>query len=809
MARIAFRDLWAGRRHIVLAVLSLAIGVGAMTAARALAFELSRRLNGDMRNWIAADAVVTLRQALTEEQRAEIGKAARRGFAETESLETYSLASSDEAADPAVVSVRCVDPRYYPWYGTVGLEPAGPLSAALAPDAAAVSRPLAERLAVSPGGRFLLNGVPFRVAAILTAEPDRFASAPNPYPRVLLSEAAFARSGIAVRGNAILWRLLFRVPPAADIAQFKAQLRGVFPDGQIVGYRDHSDARVAVAFDAALTHLDLAAWAALALGALGMAVVIYLHLRQRLDTVAILKMVGARWRQILSVYLLEVGAVSLAGSALGAALGLPLARLGPLLARNLLPFPLAVPWRWTLAAEAAGFGVLCSLAAAAVPLVAVRTTAPFLLLRRDVERRANPAARLAAIVPALAMAALAPWLLHSARAGAAFLLGLAACGLVLWGVGHVVLRAVGPRNLSRPGHHGASRFAALSLGVMLVTASWLGPAAVGRAIQESLPLPGADLFLFGLGPGQTDALRQFLASDADVTRPAEVLPVVILRLSKVRGFAPASTIPERWAATCSSARPAIALTAGRWWRPDASPPEVVLAESAARTLGVRPGQSLEFYSNDRTVAARVTGVRRLDAVDELLGGVLFPCTAFDGLSVSYEAGVATRSGRAEAVRRRVAARFPSVPVVSRQELAAVVQSVSNDALWMLRAVALLILAEGTMVLVLIGLAQERTRAREIAILKSLGARPGQLRRALAAEWFWLGALAGAAGGLAGAGFAALLLSIAFRKPVAAWDTGVFAGVIVLSVLAALAAGWASSAALLRRKPLAILREEWS
>ena len=61
-----------------------------MSAARVVASEFTRRLSGDMRQWIAADVAVTLRQPPSEEQRGEIDDLARQGIQETESLETYT-----------------------------------------------------------------------------------------------------------------------------------------------------------------------------------------------------------------------------------------------------------------------------------------------------------------------------------------------------------------------------------------------------------------------------------------------------------------------------------------------------------------------------------------------------------------------------------------------------------------------------------------------------------------------------------------------------------------------------------------------
>jgi putative ABC transport system permease protein len=822
---IAWRDLWTGRRHFAVGLAALAVGVAAMNASRALGGEFSSRLNGDLRQWIAADATVTLRQPPSEEQDGETVKLAREGIELTESLETFSMASSDQAADPVLVSVKSVDARRYPWYGSVELEPHLPLAEALRPDTLVVSRTLADRLAVAPGNRMLLNGVDFRIAAILSREPDGMAAAPHAVPRVMLSSAAFARARIVLQGNAITWRLLFRIPPGSDAGGLKTRLQQAFPDGQVADYRDHGDPRAAAALNAALTYLDLTAWTAFALGSLGVALVIYLHLERRLDTIAAMRVLGGRWGQILAVYLMEIGCLSLAGCAIGVAMAVPLERAFLWMIRGPLPVA-ALPWRWSQASEGVGLGVLSSLAAMAVPLVAVRTTAPMQVLRRLVEH--SPArrrmGRLAAFLCLLGIVALAVWMVRTWQAGATFLFGMSAGGVILWGTGHGLLRLLrwtagrwnrrlpiawfhGMMNLSGPGRRGVSRFVALAVGVMVVVASWLGPAEVVRAVEQSVPLPGADLFVYGLGPGQTGPLRELLRADPDVNPRVELLPVIILRLAKVDGAPVPADAPERWVATCSTGTPSGPLSAGRWWRAGAAAPEAVMAKSLAGIIGVAVGGTVEFWADGRAIPARIVGLRRLDAIEEQRGGLVFPCSAFTGLNVSYEAAIKVGNSRAEEVGRMVAARYPNVQAISRRELVAAIQSVAHDAIRILRAVALLILAAGTAILIVMVLAEERTRSREIAILKALGAGPSQVRNGLLAEFAWLGVLAGASGGVMGSLFASLLLSAIFRKTTAAWDLRVVAGATVLGALIAVAAGWASTAGAVRQRTFAILRDE--
>jgi len=813
--KIAWRDLWSGRRHFVVALTTLAVGVGAMSAARSVGDAFSRRLNGDMRQWIAADLAVTLRQPPSEEQRGELDELARQGIEETDSLETYTMASSDQAADPVLISIKSVDPRRYPWYGRVELEPALPLGEALQPDTAVVSRTLAERLSVAPGNRILIDGVDFRVAALIAGEPDRFAAAHNAYPRVMLSGDAFDRSRIARQGNSISWRLLFRIGAGHGTAGLKARLLQVFPDAQVVDYRDRGDPRAAAALNAAVTYLDIAAWNALVLGSLGVAMVIYLHIEQRLDTVAVMKVLGGRWSQILVVYLLEIGGLSLAGCAIGAVLAIPLERIFLLLSRGQSLVPVAIEWRWAQAGQAVGLGMLASLMAAAMPLAAVRAAPPLLVLRRHVQR---PAARWRiGLLSLLGMLVLAGWMANSWKAGAVYLFGKAGGALTLLGAGYGLVRLLrraarhwkiqGLMNLGRPGLHGETRFLALAFGIMGVTVSWLAPAAVIRAIEQSLPLPGADLFVFGFGPDQKGPLIDLLRRNPDVKQPVELLPLVVLRLAKVAGAPAPASAPERWAATCSSAAPSAPLSAGRWWQPGAAAPEAVMSQSLAAMLGVKVGQTIEFRSSGRAFPARIVGLRRMDAIEEQRGGLVFPCTAFAGLSVSYGAGISVRNARADAVRRAISASFPSIAVISRRELAAAIESVASDAIWSLREITLLILIAGTGILILMVLAEEKTRTREIAILKALGARPSQVRNGMLAEFAFLGALAGSSGGVMGSLFASLLLSVIFRKLAPAWDARVLMGATALGVATGVAAGWASIMRTVRQKPFAILRNE--
>ena len=67
----------------------------------------------------------------------------------------------------------------------------------------------------------------------------------------------------------------------------------------------------------------------LIIGALGVGTAMRAHIQQRMDSIAIMKCIGARSSQIMRIYLLQTIALGLAGGLLGVAFGLVVQRVFP------------------------------------------------------------------------------------------------------------------------------------------------------------------------------------------------------------------------------------------------------------------------------------------------------------------------------------------------------------------------------------------------------------------------------------------------------------------------------------------------
>ncbi len=232
-----------------------------------------------------------------------------------------SMASSTTSLDPLLVAVKAVDPSKYPFYGDVVLQPAMPLRDALTDSTVAVGDDLLLRLHLKTGDAIKLGNSTFRIAAVVTDEPDRLTGSFAAGPRILISQHALAGTGLLAPGTRATRRLLFKLQPTASgqpasdahVAELRSQLETILPEAQISDYRE-ANPSITRALDGATGLLSLMSLVALVLGAVGVAMAMRAHLQQRLDSIAIMKSLGAGSSQIIRIYLLQTLLLGLGGA---------------------------------------------------------------------------------------------------------------------------------------------------------------------------------------------------------------------------------------------------------------------------------------------------------------------------------------------------------------------------------------------------------------------------------------------------------------------------------------------------------------
>ena len=298
--RIASRELRSSRGKFLFVILSVAIGVAALTGVRGFSASFRSTLLTRARAIMAADLSARMFQQPTAEEQKGLDEIRASGVEITPVTELLSMASSPKTLDPLLVSLKAVDPSMYPFYGSVDLAPTAKLGAVLGPRTVVVADDLLVRLHMQVGDELKLGDKLFRIASVVSNEPDRLSGSFAAGPRVLISREGLESSGLLAPGSHAGQRYLFKVPAPRSgaaisdsaVAELKMRLERLLPEAQVIDYRETNPA-LTQGLDRATSLLSLMSLVALVLGAVGVAMAMRAHLQERMDSIAIMKSLGA------------------------------------------------------------------------------------------------------------------------------------------------------------------------------------------------------------------------------------------------------------------------------------------------------------------------------------------------------------------------------------------------------------------------------------------------------------------------------------------------------------------------------------
>jgi putative ABC transport system permease protein len=838
--RMAVRETRASWRRLLFFFLCIAIGVGAIAALRSIIQNVRGVLAGQARTLIAADVLVSSGAPLTPAVRKALdARAAAAGITgRTESIETATMVrpADPDKAVARMVELRGVQPGF-PLYGTLELRGGIPYRPDLLRDRGALVRPeLLTQLGVREGDQILIGTLPFTIRGVIEHEPGRRVGGFSLGPRVLIEFAAVEKAGLISFGSRARYQVMFKV----DERRLDPLMRGLRSDFRNTfvsarSYRSTED-EIGQDLERAENYLSLVGLVVVVLGGIGVSSVTRVFVDQKLKSIAVLKCVGASTRQVLSVYLLQVMVLGLAGSLMGLALGrLALAAAPAELGTAGATLPLSHALSPGAMFQAVGIGLMVSLLFSLVPLLRVRHIRPSLLLRQQDGGAGRPdwVRTIVAALVGAALVALAGWQAGSWRVGGAVCGGFAAVALVLHVAGWALVRATAPLararsfavrhavlRLNRPGNQTRVVLLAVGLGAFFI----IGIRGVQSNLLRDFALDvGAqtpDLFLIDIQADQVTGLGQFLRERTGHT--PRVIPVLRARITQVRGKDVTLENLEEVRGRGSLAReytvtyrPTIEanerVVAGRFW--DGTPssrPEISIEQGIRERFRINIGDDVRFDVLGQPIVARVTSVRQVNWRDSRAGGFMFVfrpgvLEAAPHGFISPVRGPADLEARAR-MQRDLVAMFPNVSVIDIRELLDTVRGVVANVTLGISAVGGLVLFTGVLILVGAVAMTKYRRVYEAAILKTLGASSRLVGSVLIVEYGLLGLLAGVVGAAGGAALSWSISRYVIESPWRPPYVETALGIVVTAVLVAVV-GLVASLDVLRRKPLATLRAE--
>jgi len=800
------RDLKSGELAVLL--LALLVAVGSLTAVGFFTDRIGRAVSQQSGEVLAADLRLESPRPIDKSHDAE---ARRRGLEVARILSMPSVVFHGEAS--SLVALRAVG-EGYPLRGRLKIAdvpfgPARPTDAIPGPGQAWADSRLLARLGVPVGATLAVGAHEVTVTQVLDYRPDQGAGFSDLSATLMINLADVPATELIQPGSRASRAVLFAGDPQ-DVAGFREYLERHKARGERLQSIEDASPQIRASSERAGRFLSLASLVSVLLAAVAVAMAARRYAARHLDSVALMKCMGASQGFVLRQSLVQLVSVAVlvtvAGTALGWFAQAGLAWLLRDLIRSDLPPPgLATAWVGLVTAVTILVGF------ALPPLLQLKRVPPARVLRRNLE---PPPLRYAAVYLFAigAVLALLYWLVRDARLVTVVAAGIGATFLVLALAGWLLVRALGPlrrgvgvawryglANIARRGRDSVVQIVAFGLGLMVLLLLALVRDDLLTDWRASLPADAPNYFMINIRPDEGEAIEAFFRERG--LPPTDLVPMVRARLTAINDV-PVDRIQfsseraqgfvEReanltWASTL---RDDNRIVRGQWWE-DGEGPRVSVEQEYAERLGLEIGDTVTYDVAGEPVTATITSLRevRWDSFQPnffmvFSPGVLENVTGT--LITSVHVQPEQRPALVDLVRQ-----FPEVTIIDIAALLSQVRDVMDKAALAVQYVFLFTLAAGLMVLLAAVQATRDERRYESAMLRTLGASRRVVFQGVAAEFTALGMLAGllAALGATVVGYylAREVFNLKYTPDPWVWIVGVLGGALLVGVAGVLAA----------------------
>ena len=834
---MAWRDSRRNRSRLLLFVSSIVLGIAALVAIYSLGDNLRSNIDNQAATLLGADLEVSGNQALKGKEKAFIDSL---GIKRSEERSFASMILFPKTGGNRLAQVKALEGEF-PYYGELETIPVQAGKAFRSKKEALVDQTLMLQYNAKVGDSIKVGEVTFVIAGILKKAPGQTGFTSSVAPSVYIPMRFLSKTGLMQKGSRIAYRNYINFAKDTDveklIEKIKPRLESAGLDFKTVQSQKEDTGR---SFQDLTRFLALVGFVALLLGCIGVASAIHIYIREKLNSIAILRCLGVRGSQAFIIYLIQIAGIGLIGSVLGAILGTFIQQFLPYVIKDFLPFELTTDISWSAVGQGIGIGLIISVLFALPPLVGIRKISPLNVLRGSVESpkfEKDPVTwgiylLIILFVFGFSMLQTRKWIEALTFTGgilAAFLILTGMANLLMWLVRKFFptswsyLWRQGLANLYRPNNQTIILIVAIGLGTNFICTLFFTQSILLERVQLSSSGNKPNIVLFDIQSSQKAGILSIAKRQGLTVN--QMVPIVNMRLEQINGRTAADAIKDttkkneaarifgrEYRVTFrDSLTSSEKIVAGKWQGEYKDPTKAIpisLEKGFAERNKIVLGDTLVFNVQGSMMSTIVGSMRDVNWGEVQTNFlVIFPKGVLEEAPQFHVMMTHVPSPQVSAqFQQALVQSYPNVSIIDLALVLRVIDDLFEKIGFVIRFMAGFSILTGIIVLISSVLISKYQRLQESVLLRTLGASRKQIFAITSLEYLFLGSLA-AATGIA----IALISSWALAK--FSFDTEFKPELLPVAILFAFVSlltifiGLVNSRGLLSKPPLEVLRQD--
>lgn len=836
LLKMALRDSRRNKSRLFLFISSIILGIAAMVAISSFRENLTNDIDRQAASLIGADLVIDSRKALSDSsmQLVDSLKGLSVGYAEEKNF--VSMVYFEKSEGSRLVQIRGISGGY-PFYGKIETLPENAAEIYQNANGVLVDKTLMLQYGAEVGDTVRIGNSRFRISGESVQAPGQTGLSSAVAPAVFIPLSSLESTGLLQKGSRVNYLYYYQFGNNIDshelAEELDERLENEGLDAESVQMRKERTGR---AFGDLAKFLSLVGFIALLLGCIGVSSAVQIYIREKINSIAILRCLGVSGFQAFLIFIIQIIGIGLIGSVIGAGLGVLLQQLIPIVLQELLPVEVTLAISWTSIAMGIVLGVLISVLFALLPLLSVQKISPLNTLRASFQsdttnsnkQRGFVFGLIVLFISIFARTQLDNWI-ETGIFTAAVIFGY----LVLYALAVAMIKLVrkyfphswayvwrqGLSNLYRPNNQTVILVMAIGLGTAFIGTLFFVKSLLIEQVTFSTRGEQPNMVLFDIQTTQKDEVAD-LVSSAGLPVIQEV-PIVTIQLQSINGYRQVdvekdSTLDISTRAFARELRVTYRdslissekLTDGRWEGNVAEGDTALISldQGYAERIGVKVGDEIICNVQGLLIPTKVGSLREVDW-DRVQTNfrVVFPKGVIDEAPQFHVIMTRTPNEQVSAdFQLKLVKSFPNISIIDLKLILTVLDEIISKVSFVIQFMAALSIITGLIVLLSSILISKFQRIQESVLLRTLGASKKQVFAITALEYFFLGALSSIAGILIALFSAWALAVFNFEIPFRP-DPLVILIIFVCVTLLTVVIGIFNVSGILRKPPLEVLR----